>query len=138
MTLTHKINEILYPNKADMMVFGCLVKAKSGTIYTVITKPKGKEYAYVFDEKDRESFKLDFVFIVDILGKPIMLDDLLMAIIKLSKTFTTINNPNGHLTIIVNALQDDRFVFTWQLGKQLTEQSQETQDKLNTIFNDKI
>lgn len=133
MTLTQKINAILYPNKADMMVFGCLVKAKSGTIYTVITKPKGKEYAYVFDEKDRESFKLDFVFIVDILGKPIMLDELLLAIYKIDIFIELINNYD-YLSIRIGA---NNFI-KWQLGKQLTEQSQETQDKLNTIFNDKI
>lgn len=130
MTLTHKINEILYPNKADMMVFGCLVKAKSGTIYTVITKQKGKEYAYVFDEKDRESFKLDFVFIVDILGKPIMLDELLLAIYKIDIFIELINN-GDYVSIRTGA---NSFV-KWQLGKSLTEQSQETIDKINAIFN---
>lgn len=137
MTLQQKINSILYPNKADMLVFGCEIKSKITEEYIPIEIDEdfmiGNE-CYFDDSRhliviDAYDFRLDEF---QIIGKPIMLDDLLLAIYKIDIFIELINN-GDYVSIRTGA---NSFV-TWHLGKQLTEQSEETKDKLNTIFNDK-
>ena len=126
MTLQQKINEILYPNKADMLVFGCKIKIGD----KIFTLNDCLEFYNLETGKLHIAGKRYYLQGAEIIGKPIMLDDLLLAIYKIDIFIELINN-GDYVSIRTGA---NSFV-KWQLGKSLTEQSQDTIDKINAIFN---
>lgn len=134
--LRQKINEILYPDKADMLVFGCewethMYSGKINDDSIWFDKKNNVMHIDSNSETDAKSFDINTVAVFNILGLPIMLGEILMALNKIKVSYYLgLNEVNG-----VSVFSNEIGVFIIPLGKELEQYSEETIKQLEKIFN---